>query len=99
TTESFTLSLHAALPICFGDAPNAGDVSPVEVSSQSEFRVVRQGNRLRIRFEPEERRDWAEGLFTRNGHLRRDAGKNGRLKKAARSEEHTSELQSPDQLV
>src|SRR5712671_3470154 len=65
----------------FGDAPNAGHVSPVEVRSQPEFRVIREGNRLRIRLEPEERRDWTEGFFTRDGHLRRDAGKNGRLKK------------------
>src|SRR6266436_5898334 len=67
----------------FRDTPNAGHVSPVEVSSQPEFRVIREGNRLRIRLEPEERRDWAEGFFARNGHLRRDAGENGRLKKAA----------------
>src|SRR6266852_455848 len=67
----------------FGDTPNAGHVSPVEVSSQPEFRVIREGHRLRFRLEAEERRDWAEGFFTRNGHLRRDAGENGRLKKAA----------------
>src|SRR6266404_691083 len=67
----------------FRDTPNAGHVSPVEVSSQSEFRVIREGHRLRIRFEPEERRDRAESFFTCHGHLRRDAGENGRLKKAA----------------
>src|SRR5713226_10779631 len=67
----------------FGDAPNAGHVSPVEVRSQSEFRVIREGNSLRFRLEPEEWRDWAEGFFARDGHLRCDAGENGRLKKAA----------------
>src|SRR5882724_12571294 len=67
----------------FGDAPNAGHVSAVEVSSQSEFRVIREGHRLRFRLEPEERRDRAESFFARDGHLRRDAGENGRLKKAA----------------
>src|SRR5216684_168989 len=68
---------------CFRDAPNAGDVSSVEVSSQPEFGVIREGHRLRIRLEPKERRDRAEGFFARDGHLRRDAGENGRLKKAA----------------
>src|SRR5882724_12329786 len=67
----------------FRYAPNAGHVSPVEVSSQAEFRVIREGNGLRFRLELEERRDRAEGFFTRNGHLRCDAGENGRLKKAA----------------
>src|SRR6266852_7726087 len=67
----------------FDDAPNAGHVSPVEVRSQPEFRVIREGNRLRIRLETEEGRDWTEGFFARDGHLRRDTGENGRLKKAA----------------
>src|SRR5882762_4660302 len=67
----------------FRDAPNAGDISPVEISSQPEFRVIREGNGLRIRLEAKERRDGAEGFFARHGHLRCDAGENGRLKKAA----------------
>src|SRR6266850_7606808 len=33
----------------FRDTPDAGHVSSVEVRSQSEFRVIREGNRLRIR--------------------------------------------------
>src|SRR6266403_3948356 len=67
----------------FRDTPNAGHVSSIEVSSQAEFRVIREGNCLRFRLEPEERRDWTEGFFARDGHLRCDAGENGRLKKAA----------------
>src|SRR6266436_392902 len=67
----------------FRDTPNAGHVSPIEVSSQPEFRIIRESDSLRFRLEPEERRDRAEGFFARNGHLRRDASENGRLKKAA----------------
>src|SRR5580704_6951634 len=60
----------------FSDAPHAGNVTTVEISGQAKFGVVREGDGVGFRLEPEERRDGTEGFFARDKHLRRDAGKN-----------------------
>src|SRR5262249_62201417 len=67
----------------FGDTPNAGDVSPVEIGGKAEFGVVCKGDGVGFRLEAEKRRDGAKSLFPRHSHLRGDVSKNGGLKESA----------------
>src|ERR1700720_2056779 len=47
-----------------GDAPDAGNVAAVEISSETKFSIVRERNGVRFCFEAKERRDRAEGFFS-----------------------------------
>src|SRR5207244_8361395 len=93
-----TLSLHDALPI-FLPALFCIDVNPVlvEAREQAGDPTPHADSALALTFvNPHELRViTAAGLFERLHDSRRVESKRG----MARSEEHTSELQSPDHLV
>src|SRR5207253_2566338 len=67
----------------FGNAPDATDVSPVEIGSQAELRIVGESNRFLVCFEPEEGSDRTKRLFTGHHHSGRHVGEDGGLEEAA----------------
>src|SRR5207247_10922354 len=63
----------------FRHAPDAADVTAVEVGRKAEFGIVRQPNGVGFSVEAEERRNRTKRLFARDGHRRRDVGQDGRF--------------------
>src|SRR5207244_12534102 len=93
-TAIHSLSLHDALPIsAIGRLHLDTDLSKLKRTEQ-QLRVV-SGHLLNLR--DEERRKLGRDLHDSAGQLLSMAKLNHSL--AVRSEEHTSELQSPDHLV
>src|SRR5256885_7603300 len=99
TTEIYTLSLHDALPISLPPPARARDLRRA-VAVRSDVRLARarrRGDR------PDDRGSWR--LLPRLTSGRRSPrtprrrARSGRTRCGRRSEEHTSELQSPCNLV
>src|SRR5258708_22996761 len=93
-TEIYTLSLHDALPICPAPArrdPRAGADLRAPGQTPAGLGRLARGGRVRPRRPPRPARD--------AGQRRQDADEARGDDVGLRSEEHTSELQSPDHLV
>src|SRR5206468_11666453 len=91
TTQIYTLSLHDALPICWHPA-----------HEEEEHKKVRDGETVRDRNKPPPRHTRDDGGIkrVRDQHPDQRAGVHPRqIFNTARSEEHTSELQSRSDLV
>src|SRR5207248_8130207 len=85
-TDLFTLSLHDALPICPDSfASPIGRARSDRASGRAARSNLRSGRR--------------QNTFATHRPLRARAGRRRSPAAAARSEEHTSELQSPYDLV
>src|SRR5262249_35399932 len=65
-----------------GNAPDARQILPVEVSGKAEFGRVGEFDRFRFVPETEERGEGAEGLFGGDGHLRGHVGQDRGLEEA-----------------
>src|SRR5688572_28236107 len=66
----------------FRHAPDAADVTTVEVRSKAELGVVGHRDRFLLRAEAEQRRDRAEGFLARHQGTRRHVGQNRRFEEA-----------------
>src|SRR5207244_13015164 len=93
-----TLSLHDALPISFEVARvDHGDRHEDHVLEETRERLLErqeQVNAHASELAHQEGRGWLAGIGLAPGARRRR-----QVEEVARSEEHTSELQSPDHLV
>src|SRR5207244_13483895 len=90
SSRFYTLSLHDALPIYPGDRVDRAAGVPAAEPHPMLLRAAEVGDRHDV---PGAAGEFDElGQHAAPGHVERDVD-------AARSEEHTSELQSPDHLV
>src|SRR5258708_10574822 len=87
TPEIYTLSLHDALPICFEPVANFGERLARPIIGREDF-----NNQIRGHLRKAGGSGIREAFPANETNVRRSYG-------IRRSEEHTSELQSPDHLV